>query len=73
MMATVQDMVRGFIERLSPESVCDDCIAERLKLSATSGANKQTRELAGMGGFERTQNVCALCGAPRKVIRYKRP
>lgn len=70
-MATVLDMVRGLIERLSPEPVCDDCITERLRLSATSAANKQTRELAGSGGFERLQHVCSLCGAPRKVIRRR--
>lgn len=42
-MATVLDIVRGFIERLSPEPVCDDCIADKLRLSATSQANKKTR------------------------------
>jgi hypothetical protein len=70
-MVTVLDMVRGFIERLSPEPVCDDCIAERLRLSATSQANKTTRELAGMNGFERKRDVCSLCGAPRTVIRRR--
>lgn len=70
-MATVLDLVRGFIERLSPEPVCDDCIAARLRLSDTSLANKKTRELAGMGGFERMHHVCSLCGAPRKVIRRR--
>jgi hypothetical protein len=64
-------MVRGFVERLSPEPVCDDCIAERLRLSDTSQANKKTRELAGSDGFERLQDVCSLCGAPRKVIRRR--
>lgn len=71
-MATVLDMVRGLVERLAGEPVCDECIAERLRLSATSAANKQTRELAGAGGFERINHVCSLCGAPRKVIRHNR-
>ncbi|RUN78412.1 hypothetical protein EJC47_00600 [Sphingomonas sp. TF3] len=70
-MATVLDMVRGFVERLSPEPVCDDCIAERLRLSDTSLANKKVRELAGSGGFEREQNICSLCGAPRIVTRRR--
>lgn len=68
-MATVLDIVRGFVELLSPERVCDDCIAERLRLSATRQANKKTRELAGMNGFERKLDVCSQCGAPRTVIR----
>lgn len=30
---TVLDKVRGLIERLSPEPICDDCISERLGMS----------------------------------------
>ncbi len=71
-MATVLEMVRGFVERLSPEPVCDNCVAERLRLSDISLANKKVRELAGSGGFERTQSICSLCGAPRIVTRRAR-
>ncbi|RYY28428.1 MAG: hypothetical protein EOP62_04340 [Sphingomonadales bacterium] len=70
-MATVLDMVRGFVERLSPQPVCDNCIAERLRLSDTSLANKKVRGLAGNGGFEREQSICSLCGAPRTVTRRR--
>jgi len=42
-MASVLDKVRGLIERLSPEPVCEECGAERLQLSTTSQANKKTR------------------------------
>lgn len=66
---TVLDQVRGLIERLSPEPVCDDCIAERLGLSVRQHANHKTRELAGQGGFERRIDGCSLCGATKKVIR----
>ncbi|KHK89063.1 hypothetical protein [Novosphingobium malaysiense] len=69
---TVLDRVRGLIERLAPEPVCDDCITERLGLSVRQHANHKTRELAGMHGFERGQASCALCGAVKKVIRKHR-
>ena len=66
---TVFDQVRAFISRLSPEAVCDDCIAERLSLSVRQHANHNTRELAGAGGFERRRAQCSLCGADKLVIR----
>ena len=66
---TVLDQVRAMIERLSPEPVCDDCIADRLKLSVRQHANHKTRELAGSDGFERRIDACSLCGAIKKVIR----
>ena len=67
--ATVADRVRALIERLAPEPVCDDCIAERLELTVRQGANHATRELAGGDGFERKLAACSLCGATKKVIR----
>lgn len=66
---TVLDQVRALIERLSPEPVCDDCIADRLDLGVRQHANHKTRELAGQGGFERRKDACALCGATKIVIR----
>ena len=66
---TVFDQVRAFVSRLSPEAVCDDCIAERLGLSVRQHANHKTRELAGAGGFERSRAQCSLCGADKLVIR----
>lgn len=70
-MATVLEQVRGLIERLSPEPICDDCITERLGLSIRQHANHKTRELAGSEGFERVIEPCAICGAAKKVIRRK--
>jgi hypothetical protein len=67
-MAVIDD-VRAFIARLSPEPVCDDCIAERLKLSGGQHPNHKTRELAGTDGFERRKAVCSLCSAEKLVIR----
>ncbi|ENY82817.1 hypothetical protein [Sphingopyxis sp. MC1] len=68
---TVLDQVRGLIERLSPEPICDDCISERLGLSVRQHANHKARELAGTRGFERQIGSCAICGATKKVIRAK--
>ncbi|HEU4961963.1 MAG TPA: hypothetical protein VFT56_16365 [Sphingomonas sp.] len=68
---TVLDQVRALIERLSPEPICDDCIAERLGLSVRQHANHKTRELAGAQGFERGKDVCALCGTVKLVIRRR--
>lgn len=70
-MGTVLDQVRGLIERLAPEAICDDCITERLDLSVRQHANHKTRELAGMDGFERELAACAICGTAKKVIRRK--
>lgn len=70
-MESVLDKVRGLIERLSPEPVCDECVAGRLQLSTISQANKKTGELAGSHGFEQKLDVCSLCGATRTVIRRR--
>lgn len=66
---TVLDDVGKFVSRLSPEAVCDDCIADRLGLSVRQHANHKTRELAGTGGFERKKAGCTICGADKLVIR----
>jgi uncharacterized protein YaaQ len=66
---TVAENVAAFVERLSPDAVCDDCIAERLELTVRQHANHKTRELAGTGGFERRKAPCSLCGAEKLVIR----
>lgn len=66
---TVLEDVRALITRLSPDPVCDDCIADRLGLSVRQHANHKTRELAGIGGFERRRDTCRLCGSEKLVIR----
>ena len=65
----ILDRVRGLIERLSPEPICDDCIAERLELSLRQHANHKTREFAGTQGVVRSMEPCAICGATKLVIR----
>jgi hypothetical protein len=66
---TVIDDVRASIDRLSPEPICDDCIADRLKLSVRQHANHKTRELAGSNGFERRMDICSMCFGEKLVIR----
>jgi hypothetical protein len=66
---TVLDNVRAFVTRLSPEAVCDDCVAERLDLSVRQHANHKTRELARTVSFERSKGPCSLCGCDKLVIR----
>lgn len=65
----VRDEVESFVARLSPEPVCNDCIADRLALSMRQHANHKTRALAGTNGFERRKGPCSLCGTEKLVIR----
>lgn len=70
-MATVLERVRALVERLSPEPISDDCVAQNLDLSVRQHANHKTRELAGMRGFERQKDACAICGNDKMVIRKR--
>lgn len=71
-MTTVLSRVRALVERLAPAPICDDCVTETLGLSVRQHANHKTRELAGTGGFERRQDICALCDAAKMTIRKAR-
>ena len=66
---SVLDDVERFVTRLSPEPVCDDCIAQKLGLSVRQHANHKSRELAGTNGYERRKDACSLCGETKLVIR----
>ena len=67
----MDDAVRAFVTRLSPNPVCDGCIAERLGLSSPQRTNRETRELAGRDGFERHRDICSLCYAEKIVTRRR--
>ena len=67
---TVLDDVRDFIIRQSPHAICDDCIASNLGLSVRQHANHKTLDLARLRGFDRRKDVCSICRAEKKVIRY---
>lgn len=66
---SADDPVKALVMRLSPEPICDDCIAERLKLPARQNANHITRGLAGQNRFERRKDICSICYAEKLVIR----
>jgi hypothetical protein len=68
---TVLDQVRDFIIRHAPKGVCDDCIADGLKLSVRQHANHKTRELENLNDFDRRVGECAVCKrTDKKVIRH---
>ncbi|MBT0958363.1 hypothetical protein IV417_13305 [Alphaproteobacteria bacterium KMM 3653] len=67
---TILEDVSDLIKQRSPSALCDDCIAEKLKLSVRQHANHKTRELAVMKGFDRRPDVCSSCGAEKLVIRH---
>ena len=67
---TVLDQVVELLVRMSPAAICDDCIADRLGLTARQRANHKTIELGGSPGFERLKGACSICGDLKKVIRH---
>ena len=70
MTGDVVTRVQAFIQRLTPEAVCDDCISRHLEL-VDLDASYASRELAGTAGFERQKGECSLCGVAREVTRLK--
>jgi hypothetical protein len=69
MSRTVLERARSFVDGLSPQAVCDDCIAKHLKLSVRQHANHKTRELAGEPAFQRMKGTCSMCFASKLVVR----
>jgi hypothetical protein len=67
---TVLERVRGLVQRLAPQPICDECVTEKLGLTWTSQANQAARELAGTKGFERRSDICAICCASRIVTHH---
>jgi hypothetical protein len=68
---SVKSDVRSLIARLSPEPVCDDCLAKQLHLTSREQASRSVRELAGTDGFERTRSICSLCGENKLVVHRR--
>ncbi len=63
------DAIRKLIDRLAPEPICDECIAERLALADRQEASIAANELAGTSQFERRRAGCALCGGEKLTTR----
>jgi hypothetical protein len=64
------NLVAKFIGRLSPEPICDSCIADRLDILKDAAA-RAAHGLAGLGGFERSKAACSLCGETRMTTRRR--
>ena len=67
---TVLKDVEHLIRQHSPNALCDDCIATKLKITPRQHANHKTRELAKSPIFDRRKDVCSSCGATKLVIRH---
>ncbi len=67
----MRDRIAALITRLGPVPICDDCIVERLHLTALDEASQRTHELAGQGGYERSTAECGTCGQSKSVIRRR--
>lgn len=63
------DPIRKLIERLAPNPVCDDCIADRLSLADLERVSLAVNELAATSQFERRRNVCTLCETEKLTTR----
>jgi hypothetical protein len=74
-MTVLQD-VRDLVVRRSPNAICDDCIAAKLKITPRQHANHKTRELVDRrltpdaARFDRSVKACGGCGKTKKAIRY---
>lgn len=68
-MSVLED-VEALVRKAAPDALCDDCIADKLRLSVRQHANHKTRELAKDRKFDRRKNICSSCGATKLVIRY---
>lgn len=66
----VTDAIRKLIERLSPNPVCDDCIADKLELADRQEVRLATQELTASSQFERGRDTCSLCGGRKLTTRY---
>jgi len=71
MFATVHLKVKALIERLTPDAICNPCIAERLGLGQPENSERLANELVGIKGFERKIGPCAICGESKKTIRFR--
>jgi recombinational DNA repair protein (RecF pathway) len=66
------EKVKNMIARLSPNGICDDCLANGVKLEKRADARAFSRQLLGTGGFERRKDQCCMCGSTKQVTRKVR-
>jgi len=63
--------IKGFVERLAPELVCERCVASRLEIRDSDATTVALQDLAALPEFERQTGPCALCGESTQAIRRK--
>ncbi|MCW0199885.1 hypothetical protein [Sphingopyxis sp.] len=68
---TIAGQIERLIVRLDGAGVCEGCVTDRLGLSIPAQADVVTRALGGTRGFERTRDICTLCGNGRTVTRHR--
>lgn len=61
---------RSLVTRLSPEPICDDCIADKLDIADISEVIIKTTELATNMGFEKINASCGICDQRKRVMRH---
>jgi hypothetical protein len=61
----------NLLERLSPFSICDLCIADRVGLASHFEAAALVDNLCTTGGFDRFKGVCSICEINWLVLRLK--
>ena len=61
--------VRSLIARLSPEGICDECLAGLAELTKRSDAGNLARQFVGHGGYQRSRDQCCMCQQTRQVTR----
>jgi Zn finger protein HypA/HybF involved in hydrogenase expression len=65
---TVLEEVRDLLNHRKGEVVCDDCIADKLKLTVRQHANHKTNILKNERGFNRRKGTCPVCKGNKLVI-----
>lgn len=67
----IYSRIKGFVERLVPELVCERCVASRLEIQDSGATALALQDLAALPEFERQVGPCALCGESTQAIRCK--
>lgn len=69
---TPLEHVAEFIKDANCVAYCDDCITEKLGLSADQHVGRHTSALARLPNCDRHEGKCSRCEGHKQVIRYVR-
>jgi hypothetical protein len=67
---TVLDDVHDLLVQRKGDAICDDCIADKLRLTVHQHANHKTNVLKNERDFNRQKDICPVCKGNKLVIRY---